>query len=89
MVEQNKLFSIFMYKYMEKMNCGSVSKTATEFGVSRQQFYKWINGGIPSHKQLRNICTVISKVCNIDLEVVARECTNILYSSLIKENPKH
>jgi hypothetical protein len=83
MVEQNKEFSIFMYKYMDKMNCGSVGKTASEFGVSRQQFYKWLNGGVP-YSKLKSICTVISKCTNTPKSIITEEVVVIIRAILNK-----
>ena len=83
MVETSQQFSAFMYKYMEKMNCGSVGKTAKEFGVSRQQFYKWLNGGIPALPQQRNICITISKITNIPLVQLVEELVEIIRNSLL------
>lgn len=82
LAEQSKEFSQFLYKYMELMSCGSVGKTATEFGVSRQQFYKWLNGGIPAIRQLRNISTVISKTTNIDRKKIVLEILQVIQNSL-------
>ena len=85
MVEQSKGFSLFMYKYMEKMELGTVGKTASEFGVSRQQFYKWLNGGIPLLQQLRNIVDVISSNTDISRAALVVEVVEILHSSLKKK----
>jgi abortive infection bacteriophage resistance protein len=80
--EQSKEFSVFLYKYMDKMNLGSVGKTAKEFGVSRQQFYKWLNGGVPALSQLRNICTVIERTTHVERGLVVAELTQILHNNL-------
>ena len=79
--EQSKEFSVFMYKYMDRMDLGSVSKTAAAFKVSRQQFYKWLNGGVP-YSQLRNICKVISQNTNVQRAVVVAEVTQIIQNIL-------
>ena len=84
LAEQSKEFSVFLYKYMDRMNCGSVGKTSTEFGVSRQQFYKWLNGGVPAIAQLRNICSTISKCTNIDRSIIVAELVQILHNNLNK-----
>tara|TARA_R100000664_G_C2737795_1_gene126871 strand:+ start:341 stop:604 length:264 start_codon:yes stop_codon:yes gene_type:complete len=82
--EQSKEFSVFLYKYMDMMNLGSVSKTAAAFKVSRQQFYKWLNGGVP-YSQLKNICTEISKHTNVERGVVVAEVTQIIQNILNAE----
>lgn len=84
LTEQSKEFSIFLYKYMDKMDLGSVSKTAEAFNVSRQQFYKWLNGGVP-YSQLKNICTEISKHTNVERAVVVAEVVQILHNILNEE----
>lgn len=81
LTEQSKEFSVFLYKYMEQMNLGSVSKTAEAFKVSRQQFYKWLNGGVP-YSQLKNICTQISSHTNIKRSVVVAEVVQIIQNIL-------
>ena len=85
MKEQSKEFSIFMYKYMDKMNLGSVGKTAAEYGVSRQQFYKWLNGGIPNYEQLRTICSRVSKNTGIQRAVIVAELVQILHNIINQE----
>jgi len=84
LVEQNEEWSKFLYKYMDSMQL-NVTATSDKFGVSRQQFYKWLNGGIPSLGTIRDIIDVIAKNTDQTSTNLVEETLSIIKISLQKK----
>lgn len=80
---QTDEFKLFMHKYMGLIGAGSISQTAILFGVSRQHFYKWLGGGVPSWIQQGKICRTIADNTDVHLEVIIDELLAIIKNALL------